>query len=112
MIYFLYLMTFQDDEWIVPSKKGEKSKGSFYDTDYCIYPHNKHLLKCLSNQFLQKLWFINEWSTEEWTNRARRMVQDAQFCRSKKEKFIDYQVAQLPVTGMKYEHQSWDTNVI
>lgn len=52
MIYFLYLMTFQDDEWIVPSKKGAKSKGPFYDIDYSMYPHNKHLLKCLSNQFL------------------------------------------------------------
>lgn len=40
------------------------------------------------------------------------MVQNAQSCRSKKEKFIDYQVAQPPVRGMKYEHQNWDTNVI
>ena len=40
------------------------------------------------------------------------MVQDAQSCRSRKEKFIDYKVAQPPVTGMKCEHQSWDTNVI
>lgn len=30
----------------------------------------------------------------------------------RKIKFIEYMVAQPPVTGMKYEHQNWDTNVI
>lgn len=37
-------------------------------------------------------------------HRVRRMVQDGQSCRHKKEMFIDSKLAQLPVTRMKCEH--------
>lgn len=69
-------------EWS-PLKK-EKKPRDLSVTIIAVYILIINIFK-ISEWFLWKVWFINEWSTE-CTKRERRIVQDAQSCRSKKNK--------------------------